>query len=67
MGTFILTDEDTSFLSEEYNKTGVYIGHPVDSDSNPVEAEVIGTKQSEKYKCGDRIKFDPNTLQEVSL
>jgi len=62
MGTFVLTDEEIS--SDEYKETGVYVSD-VDWDSDPVEGVVIGTPQSEKYECGDRIVFDPSTLVEV--
>ena len=65
MGTFVLTDEDAEFLSDDYNETGVFVGHPIDWDSNPVEGRVIGVSQSEKYDLGDRIQFDPATLTEV--
>lgn len=65
MGKFILTQEDEAFLSEKYNKTGVYIGNPIDWDASPAKGRVIGTAQSEKYECGDTIKFDSETLVEV--
>ena len=62
MGDFIKTDEPEADIDV---KTGVYIGHPVDWDSNPATGEVIGTTFSEKYECGDTINFDPATRTEV--
>lgn len=60
MGTDVITNEDVE--GEPYAWVSV---SDVDWDEDPVEGRVIGAVGSEKYECGDTIRFDPHSLEEV--